>query len=130
MPAPDCLARQSNRQCRGCAGMIIGILGSGQLGRMLAIAAAQLGIKTHIFAPDASTSPAGDIAFAATEAAYDDHDALVRFANSVDVITSEFENVPATTLDILAIHKNVSPGIAALHGDFTAGRGLGEQLSK
>ena len=51
--------------------MIIGILGSGQLGRMLAIAAAQLGIKTHIFAPDASTSPAGDIAFAATEAAYD-----------------------------------------------------------
>jgi 5-(carboxyamino)imidazole ribonucleotide synthase len=95
--------------------MIIGILGSGQLGRMLAIAAAQLGIKTHIFAPDASTSPAGDIAFAATEAAYDDHDALVRFANSVDVITSEFENVPAPTLDILAIHKNVSPGIAALH---------------
>lgn len=95
--------------------MIIGILGSGQLGRMLIIAAAQLGIKAHIFAPDATNSPAGDIAFETTDAAYDDHDALVRFANSVDVITSEFENVPATTLDILAMHKNVSPGIAALH---------------
>jgi len=95
--------------------MIIGILGSGQLGRMLIIAAAQLGIKAHIFAPDATNSPAGDIAFATTEAAYDDHDALVAFANSVDVITSEFENVPATTLDILAKHKAVSPGITALH---------------
>lgn len=95
--------------------MIIGILGSGQLGRMLAIAAAQLGIKAHIFAPDASNSPAGDIAFAATEAAYNDHDALIGFANSVDVITCEFENVPAATLDILALHKQVSPGIAALH---------------
>ena len=95
--------------------MIIGILGSGQLGRMLAIAAAQLGLKAHIFAPDASNSPAGDIAFATTEAAYDDHDALIRFANSVDVITSEFENVPAATLDLLAMHKKVSPGIAALH---------------
>ncbi|MDB2390849.1 5-(carboxyamino)imidazole ribonucleotide synthase [Alphaproteobacteria bacterium] len=95
--------------------MIIGILGSGQLGRMLAIAAAQLGIKTHIFAPDAHNSPAGDIAFATTEAAYDDHDALLSFAKSVDVITSEFENVPASTLDILAMHNEVSPGIAALH---------------
>ncbi|MGB2016894.1 MAG: ATP-grasp domain-containing protein, partial [Candidatus Puniceispirillum sp.] len=95
--------------------MIIGILGSGQLGRMLAMAAAQLGIKAHIFAPDANNSPAGDVAAATTEAAYDDQDALIRFANSVDVITSEFENVPATTLDILSMHKKVSPGISALH---------------
>ncbi|ADE39578.1 5-(carboxyamino)imidazole ribonucleotide synthase [Candidatus Puniceispirillum marinum] len=95
--------------------MIIGILGSGQLGRMLAIAAAQLGIKAHIFAPDANNSPAGDVAAATTEAAYDDQDALIRFANSVDVITSEFENVPAKTLDILSMHKKVSPGISALH---------------
>ena len=95
--------------------MIIGILGSGQLGRMLAMAAAQLGIKAHIFAPDANNSPAGDVAAATTEAAYDDQDALIRFANSVDVITSEFENVPAKTLDILSMHKKVSPGISALH---------------
>ena len=95
--------------------MIIGILGSGQLGRMLAIAAVQLGIKAHIFAPDANNSPAGVVATAITEAAYDDQDALIRFANSVDVITSEFENVPATTLDILSMHKKVSPGISALH---------------
>lgn len=95
--------------------MIIGILGSGQLGRMLAIAAAQLGIKTHIYAPDATHSPASDVAFTTTEAAYDDHAALRRFADAVDVITSEFENIPADTLDILAAHRNVSPGIAALH---------------
>ena len=51
----------------------IGILGSGQLGRMLVVAAAQLGIKTHIFAPDADCSPAGEIATTTTTAAYDDY---------------------------------------------------------
>ena len=93
----------------------IGILGSGQLGRMLAIAAAQLSIKTHIFAPDANSSPAGEMASTATTAAYDDYAALDQFAASVDVITSEFENVPSKTLAHLAQFRPVSPGTRALH---------------
>ncbi len=93
----------------------IGILGSGQLGRMLVIAAAQLGIKTHIFAPDANSSPAGEIASTATAAAYDDYAALEQFAASVDVITSEFENVQSETMAHLAKFRPVSPGTKALH---------------
>ena len=93
----------------------IGILGSGQLGRMLVIAAAQLGIKTHIFAPDANCSPAGEIATATTTAAYDDYTALDRFATSIDVVTSEFENVPSETMSHLAKLCPVSPGTKALH---------------
>ena len=93
----------------------IGILGSGQLGRMIAIAAAQLGLRAHIYAPDANSSPAGDIAYATTTAAYDDGDALATFAQSIDVVTSEFENVPARVMDILGAHCPVSPGQAALH---------------
>ena len=58
----------------------IGILGGGQLGRMLAIAAAQLGLKTHIYAPDANTSPAGEVATCTTSASYDDMTALRAFA--------------------------------------------------
>ncbi len=93
----------------------IGILGSGQLGRMLAIAAAQLGLRTHIYAPDANTSPAGDIAHRTTTAAYHDNAALAAFAADVDVITSEFENVPAAVMDVLAAICPVSPGRAALY---------------
>ena len=93
----------------------IGILGSGQLGRMLVIAAAQLGIKTHIFAPDAKHSPAGEIAHAVTTAAYDDYAALDQFAARVDVITSEFENVPSDTMAQLAQFCPVSPGTTALN---------------
>jgi len=93
----------------------IGILGGGQLGRMLVIAAAQLGIKTHIFAPDANSSPAGGIASTATTAAYDDYAALDQFAASVDVITSEFENVPSETMVHLEQLCPVSPGTTALH---------------
>ena len=93
----------------------IGILGSGQLGRMLVIAAAQLGIKAHIFAPDANTSPAGEMATTFTTAAYNDYAALDQFAASVDVITSEFENVPSETMAHLAQFRPVSPGTTALH---------------
>ncbi len=98
----------------------IGILGSGQLGRMLVIAASQLGVRTHIYAPDADNSPAGDIAHARTQAAYDDTAALARFANAVDAVTSEFENVPASSMDFLAGalaagKACVSPGKAALY---------------
>ena len=94
---------------------IIGILGSGQLGRMIALSAANLGMRAHIFAPDAAGSPAGDVAFATTTAAYDDEAALEAFAKSVDGVTSEFENVPSASLAILARHLPiVSPSIKAL----------------
>lgn len=92
----------------------IGILGGGQLGRMLAIAAAQLGLQTHVFAPDADTNPAGQVATLTTKAAYDDVEALRRFADSVDAVTSEFENVPAATMDVIGASCLASPGAAAL----------------
>ena len=92
----------------------IGILGSGQLGRMIAIAAAQLGLDTHIYAPDAAASPAAAVAGRWTEAAYDDLAALDAFAASVDVVTSEFENIPADVMARLATHGPASPGEAAL----------------
>jgi len=93
----------------------IGILGSGQLGRMLVIAASQLGLRTHVYAPDANNSPAGDIAHDRTEAAYDDLAALAGFASAIDGVTSEFENVPASTMATLAKTCLASPGEAALH---------------
>ena len=93
----------------------IGILGSGQLGRMIALAAAELGMRAHIFAPDAEGSPAGDVAYATTTAAYDDKEALLAFADQIDGITSEFENVPSSALAIIADNiEIVSPSIQAL----------------
>jgi len=94
-------------------GSVIGILGGGQLGRMTAIAAAELGYRCHVFAPDGD-APACDVAAASTRAAYDDLEALSSFAGKVDTITSEFENVPAETMEFLARHRPVSPGAAAL----------------
>ena len=82
-------------------GATIGILGGGQLGRMLAMAALKLGLRTHIFAPEAAT-PAYDAAAARTVAAFDDEAALARFAEAVDVVTFEFENVPTATVEFLA----------------------------
>jgi 5-(carboxyamino)imidazole ribonucleotide synthase len=73
-------------------GAVIGILGGGQLGRMLSVAASRLGYRCHIYEPGAA--PAGDVAHAVTTAPYDDEAALRAFAASVDVITYEFENVP------------------------------------
>ena len=78
-------------------GQTIGILGGGQLGRMLAMAAARLGFHVHIFEPGAA--PAGEVAGRLTTAGYDDVEALEAFARSVDVVTYEFENVPAEALD-------------------------------
>jgi 5-(carboxyamino)imidazole ribonucleotide synthase len=94
-------------------GSTIGILGGGQLGRMLALAAAQLGFKTHIYAPDAG-SPAFDVATAHTIAAYDDELALARFANAVDCATYEFENIPVETVAFLSFTIPVRPGAKAL----------------
>ncbi|MBO0757237.1 MAG: 5-(carboxyamino)imidazole ribonucleotide synthase [Bradyrhizobiaceae bacterium] len=86
----------------------IGILGGGQLGRMLALAAARLGFKCHVFCPE-PVSPAFDVVRRVTEADYADKDALDRFADDVDVITYEFENVPAETAAFLAARKAVIP---------------------
>lgn len=93
--------------------MTIGILGGGQLGRMLALAAARLGFKTHIFCPD-PLSPAFDVTRNHTCAAYDDLDALASFADAVDVITYEFENIPDETVDFLAARKPLAPNAQAL----------------
>ena len=89
-------------------GATIGILGGGQLGRMLALAAARLGLNCHIYAPD-KDSCAFDVVSRSTCAAYDDEEALARFADSVDVITYEFENVPAKTAAFLAKRRPVLP---------------------
>jgi len=94
-------------------GSTIGILGGGQLGRMLALAAAELGLRVHIYAPE-ETSPATEVASASTCAAYDDEAALIAFANAVDVVTYEFENVPGETARILSEHAPVRPGAKAL----------------
>lgn len=89
-------------------GATIGILGGGQLGRMLALAAAPLGLKCHVYSPD-HESCAFDVATAQTKAAYTDETALERFAQAVDVITYEFENVPAETAAFLSRRKPVLP---------------------
>jgi 5-(carboxyamino)imidazole ribonucleotide synthase len=86
----------------------IGILGGGQLGRMLALAAARLGLKCHVLCPDPH-SPAFDIVRRVTEADYTDMEALDRFANDVDVVTYEFENVPHETATFLSARKPVLP---------------------
>ena len=77
-------------------GGTIGILGGGQLGRMLALAAARLGLRTHIFS-DERDAPAFQVSAAQTYASYRNTDALKNFARSCDAITCEFENVPAET---------------------------------
>ena len=94
-------------------GACIGILGGGQLGRMLAVAASRLGLKTHIFEPGANP-PAGHVAHQVTTASYEDDAALRRFAQSVDVITYEFENIPTSALDILEQIRPIHPGRRAL----------------
>ncbi len=89
-------------------GDTIGILGGGQLGRMLAMAAARLGFKCQVYSPDPD-SPAFDVVLNATCAEYADVEALELFANDVDVITYEFENVPAATAMVLAARRPVLP---------------------
>ena len=94
-------------------GACIGILGGGQLGRMLTVAASRLGLKAHIFEPGANT-PAGQVAQQVTTASYEDEAALRRFAQSVDVITYEFENIPTSALDILEQIRPIHPDRRAL----------------
>ena len=92
----------------------LGILGSGQLGRMTAIAAAYLGIRTIIFAPDAQNSPASGVCESTITASYDDKEALAHFASQSDAIITEFENIPAKTMAFLAETVAVCPGTDAL----------------
>lgn len=94
-------------------GSTIGIIGGGQLGRMLALAAAQLGYRCHVYAPDGD-SVAGEVAAEFTQGAFDDEGALTRFAAEIDVATYEFENVPTAPLRALAEIVAVYPPVAAL----------------
>lgn len=94
-------------------GATIGILGGGQLGRMLSVAASRLGLRCHIFEPGANP-PAGQVADTTTTAAFDDVDALKAFAASVDVVTYEFENIPTAALDTIETLAPIRPGRRAL----------------
>lgn len=93
-------------------GSVVGILGGGQLGRMLAMAAANLGYKAHVFEPGAA--PAADVSAEWTQAGYDDLNALRTFAEACDVITFEFENIPADALDVIAATTPLFPDRRAL----------------
>ena len=94
-------------------GATIGILGGGQLGRMLSVAAARLGFRCHIYEP-APDCPAAQVAAEVTTAPYDDHAALAAFAKACDVVTYEFENVPAEALDLIEAEVPIRPGRRAL----------------
>lgn len=91
----------------------IGILGNGQLGRMMAIAAKQMGYRVHVYSPT-QDSPGGQVADQEWLSDYLDIDCVERFAREVDVVTLEFENIPIETLEIAMLHAPVFPGIKAL----------------
>src|SRR5262245_3744358 len=95
-------------------GSVIGVLGSGQLGRMFAIAARRMGYRVHTFSPESDT-PTGQVADLEIGALYDDLDAVRRFARAVSVVTFEFENVPAATAQAAAECSPVRPSGAILH---------------
>jgi len=95
-------------------GATVGVLGSGQLGRMFAIAARRMGYRVHTFSPDEDT-PTGQVADLEIQASYEDLDAVRRFASGVSVVTFEFENVPAATAEAAAEHAPVRPAGAVLH---------------
>jgi len=94
-------------------GATIGVLGGGQLGRMLAAAAARLGFRTHVFDP-APDGPAAQVAGRSTTASWEDTAALAAFAEAVDVVTYEFENIPPAALDAIEARRPVRPGRRAL----------------
>jgi 5-(carboxyamino)imidazole ribonucleotide synthase len=112
-------------------GAVIGILGGGQLGRMLSVAAGRLGFRCHIYEPGADC-PASHVAWRTTTAPYEDAATLRAFARSVDVVTYEFENVPAEALDLIEAEVPIRPGRRALaisqdrlpEKEFVSGLGL------
>ncbi|MEZ5779195.1 MAG: 5-(carboxyamino)imidazole ribonucleotide synthase [Paracoccaceae bacterium] len=95
------------------AGSVIGILGGGQLGRMLSVAAARLGYRTHVYEP-AANPPAADVAHRVTTAPYEDLAALEAFAKSVAIVTYEFENIPTSALDAIEAFCPIHPNRRAL----------------
>ena len=95
-------------------GAILGVLGSGQLGRMFAMAAARLGYRVHVFAPEPD-APAADVAYRQTVAPFEDADAVAEFARSVDVVTFEFENIPVAATETAARLAPVRPSGRVLH---------------
>ena len=95
-------------------GGTIGVLGSGQLGRMFAIAARRMGYRVHVLSPDDDT-PTGQVADVEIQAPYSDMDAVTRFARGVDAVTFEFENVPAETTEAVGRYAPVRPGGHVLH---------------
>ncbi len=95
-------------------GSVLGVLGSGQLGRMFALAARNMGYRVHTFSPS-DDSPTGQIADVEVAAPFEDLDALRTFARGVDVVTFEFENVPAAAVDAVEAFAPVRPSGVALH---------------
>src|SRR5947207_12113566 len=95
-------------------GATVGVLGSGQLGRMFAIAARRMGYRVHTFSPDTDT-PTGQVADLEVTAPYEDLDAVRQFASGVGVVTFEFENVPAATAAAAAERAPVHPAGEVLH---------------
>jgi len=95
-------------------GSIVGVLGSGQLGRMFAIAARRMGYRVHTYSPDADT-PTGQVADLEIQGAYEDLDAVEAFARNVKVVTFEFENVPFATTVAAEKHAPVRPAGSVLH---------------
>ena len=95
-------------------GSVVGVMGSGQLGRMFAIAARRMGYRVHTLSPDTDT-PTGQVADVEIVASYNDLDAVARFAQGVSVVTFEFENVSAAAAQIAARHAPVRPAGSVLH---------------
>ncbi len=95
-------------------GSTVGVMGGGQLGRMFAIAARRMGYRVHTFSPDEDT-PTGQLADLEIAARYDDETAVENFARGVDVLTFEFENIPAQTIEWCARHCAVRPSGEVLH---------------
>lgn len=94
-------------------GATLGVLGSGQLGRMFALAAARMGYHVHVYSPEADT-PAGEVSAREFSASYSDESALVEFAKSVDVVTFEFENVPSAVSEQIERHALIRPSASVL----------------
>ena len=95
-------------------GSVIGVLGSGQLGRMFAIAARRMGYRVHVLSPDDDT-PTGQVADVEIQTAYEDLDAVAHFARSVAAVTFEFENVPVATAEVAARYAPIRPAGQVLH---------------
>lgn len=108
-------------------GSVIGIFGGGQLGRMIAMDAARLGYACHIYCPE-DKAPALDVCAAHTKGAFDDEEALTRFAKAVDVITLEWENVPLEALEIACRYAPIFPGREVLR--IAQDRGLEKSFAR